>query len=285
MGKKHIPGYHLVLDQVAREIKFLLAVKAPPLNEVRRTILKKLRDKETQMVAMDGERMVGWCNIRPDTRPGTSHVGLLYMGVIKKYRKMGVGAKLLERSLRHAEWVRGFECVQLEVYASNYRAINLYKKYGFTVDGLRKKARKHQGKYEDILLMSKPLKNGMTKKQLKEHLKVFERNLASRNEKLRWQGAVELGEFLKDYPELVWSMVVKYGSKPNEDLRMAVATCLLEHLLEHHFKKYLPKVEKIILSGNRNFRDTFKHCWKYGQAQTPLNSLRWGRLLKNLEKK
>ena len=155
MGKKHIPGYRHVLDQVAREIIFLLAVKAPPLNEVRKAILRKLRDKETQMVAMDGEKMVGWCNIRPDSRPGTSHVGLLYMGVLKKYRKMGVGAKLLDRSLRHAELVRGFESVQLEVYASNFRAINLYKKYGFKVDGLRKKARKHQGKYEDILLMSK----------------------------------------------------------------------------------------------------------------------------------
>ena len=155
MGKKHIPGYHLVLDQVAREIKFLLAVKAPPLNEVRRTILKKLRDKETQMVAMDGEKMVGWCNIRPDTRPGTSHVGHLYMGVLRDYRAKGIGARLLEESLAHAEKARKFESVQLEVYYSNYRAINLYKKYGFKVDGLRKKARKHLGKYEDILLMSK----------------------------------------------------------------------------------------------------------------------------------
>ncbi len=157
---RHIAGYRRCWDRVAREIKWLLVLKAPPLKEVRKTVLQKIKGREIFFLALDGKKVIGWCNIRPDIRTGTGHVGLLYMGVLREYRNRGIGAKLLETSLEHAECVRGFESIQLEVYASNKRAIRLYRNFGFQVDGLRKKARKHKGKYEDILLMSKMLGKG-----------------------------------------------------------------------------------------------------------------------------
>ena len=160
IGRKHIPGYRRVWDQVAREKKWLLALEAPPLREVRKIVLKKISSRETFLLALDGTRAVGWCNIRPDSRTGTDHVGLLYMGVLRGYRGKGIGNRLFEKSLEHAKHDSGFESVQLEVFASNRRAIGLYRKFGFKVDGLRKKARKYKGKYEDILLMSKFFKKG-----------------------------------------------------------------------------------------------------------------------------
>ena len=155
---KYIPGLRQALDQVARETKYLLALKAPSLGEYRKTTLRKLKNKETYFIALDGQKVVGWCNIRPDDRIGTGHIGLLYMGVLKPYRRRGIGKGLLEESLRHAKEVRRYETVQLEVYASNKGAIGLYRKFGFKWDGLRKKARKYKGKYEDIALMSKVLR-------------------------------------------------------------------------------------------------------------------------------
>lgn len=157
--QKHIPGYRLVWDRVAREVKWLLALKAPSLREVRETVLRKIKTKETFLLALDGSKIVGWCNIRPDSRTGTGHVGLLYMGILREYRGKGIGTLLFQKSLEHAECVRGYESVQLEVFASNKRAIQLYRDFGFKVDGIRKKARKYKGKYEDILLMSKMLIN------------------------------------------------------------------------------------------------------------------------------
>jgi ribosomal protein S18 acetylase RimI-like enzyme len=156
--EKHIPGLRRTLDRVAHEVKYLLALKAPPLKEFRKTTLRKIKNRETYFVALDGNQAVGWCNIRPDDRTGTGHIGLLYMGVRREYRRRGIGKGLLEKSLQHAKEVRGFETVQLEVFASNRHAIGLYRKFGFKWDGLRKKARKYGGKYDDIALMSKILK-------------------------------------------------------------------------------------------------------------------------------
>jgi hypothetical protein len=51
----------------------------------------------------------------------------------------------------------------------------------------------------------------------------------------RWQAIIAVSEFIEDHPEPVWSFIVRWGSSPDDDLRMAVATCLLERLLEFHF--------------------------------------------------
>ena len=47
----------------------------------------------------------------------------------------------------------GLEKVELEVYASNRSAKALYEKLGFEVEGIRKRARKLDGAYEDVILM------------------------------------------------------------------------------------------------------------------------------------
>jgi len=45
----------------------------------------------------------------------------------------------------------------------------------------------------------------------------------------RWQAIVAVGEFIEEEPEAVWSFIVRWGASPDEDLRAAIATCLLEH--------------------------------------------------------
>jgi hypothetical protein len=62
----------------------------------------------------------------------------------------------------------------------------------------------------------------------------------------RWQAIITVGEFIKDEPEAVWSFVVRWGASTDEDLRMAIATCVLEHLLEHHFDDFISRVEQAV---------------------------------------
>jgi len=47
----------------------------------------------------------------------------------------------------------------------------------------------------------------------------------------RWQRIVDIGQYIESDPESVWEFVSRWGQHHDEDLRMAVATCLLEHLL------------------------------------------------------
>ena len=60
----------------------------------------------------------------------------------------------------------------------------------------------------------------------------------------RWQAIITVGEYIETEPEALWSFIRRWGSHPQEDLRDAVAACLLEHLLEYHFALYFPQVEK-----------------------------------------
>lgn len=116
-------------------------------------------------------------------------------------------------------------------------------------------------------------------KKISLEIKALEKDLASRDEKKRWKAAADLSDYVEKHPSKLWPLVVKYGSSGNEDLRMAVATCILEHVLQYHFGQYFPKLEKLLLAGNRNLRDTFSSCWKHGQSESKKNSKRWEELL------
>ena len=59
----------------------------------------------------------------------------------------------------------------------------------------------------------------------------------------RWEAMITIGEFLPDDPEPICAFVLRWGSHPNADLQSAVASCLLEHLLELHFAQFFPEVE------------------------------------------
>jgi hypothetical protein len=90
----------------------------------------------------------------------------------------------------------------------------------------------------------------------------------------RWQAIIRIGEYVESYPEPVWRFIRRWGKHAQEDLRTAVATCLLEHLLEFHFETYFPHVEETALADPL-FADTFLQCWQFGQAEKPGNAERF----------
>ena len=95
----------------------------------------------------------------------------------------------------------------------------------------------------------------------------------------RWNAAAELGELVFEAPEQAWSAVLHLGSSPNEDIRAAIATCVLEHLLEHYFDIFFPRLEAAVDAGNEWLADTLRLSWKLGQAQEPSKAARWDALL------
>ena len=48
----------------------------------------------------------------------------------------------------------GLERIELEVFVSNAAAIKLYEKAGFVVEGVKKKGRKLDGEYDDLVEMA-----------------------------------------------------------------------------------------------------------------------------------
>jgi RimJ/RimL family protein N-acetyltransferase len=102
-------------------------------------------------VALDGNDIVGWCDVAPAMFEGLSHVGRLGMGLLPKYRGQGWGKKLLAQAME-AAFIKDIDRVELEVFASNQRAVRLYRSAGFHEEGRKRNGRKIDGRFEDILL-------------------------------------------------------------------------------------------------------------------------------------
>ena len=94
----------------------------------------------------------------------------------------------------------------------------------------------------------------------------------------RWQAMIALARFLPDDPEPICAFILRWGSYRDADLQSAVASCLLEHLLELHFAQFFPEID-VHARANPVFADTFTRCWKFGQADEAPNSARFDALL------
>lgn len=82
----------------------------------------------------------------------TRHVYALGMGILSGYRVVGVGSSLMDFAI---DWARrkGVKKLSLEVFSTNERAISLYRKFGFQVEGVRKAQFFVAGKYVDEVIM------------------------------------------------------------------------------------------------------------------------------------
>jgi hypothetical protein len=98
----------------------------------------------------------------------------------------------------------------------------------------------------------------------------------------RWHAIIAVGEFIETDPEPVWSFVERWGVHPDDDLRSAITTCLLEHLLEFHFDLIFPRMERLARS-NRCFAENVGGCWLFGESELPENAARLHRLVEELQ--
>lgn len=151
--EEYIEGFHRCLDSVARERRHLAFTQAPPFESAREFVLSNIARNVPQLVALRGDEVVGWCDISPMTREGFTHCGTLGMGVRKDFRRLGIGRRLLEQTIGEARRT-GLERIELEVFASNTPAIRLYDQAGFVVEGVKKRGRKLEGEYDDLVQMA-----------------------------------------------------------------------------------------------------------------------------------
>jgi ribosomal protein S18 acetylase RimI-like enzyme len=124
--------------------------EAAPLEETHKSLVVDMAQGKIRLVALDGSKIVGWYQIKSGNSEGYTLVGRLQMGVQNEYRGQGIGTALLGQALEEAR-CRGLERVELGVYVSNLTAIHLHEKYKFEIEGLKKRARKIDGSYDDII--------------------------------------------------------------------------------------------------------------------------------------
>lgn len=116
-------------------------------------------EREAQVVALDGSRVVGHVYVQREAHPVTRHVATLGIAVSADRRGLGIGKALMAEAFRWARSV-GVEKIMLSVYPHNRAAISLYRRFGFVEEGrLVGHSRKSTG-YEDEILMSAWVEEG-----------------------------------------------------------------------------------------------------------------------------
>lgn len=150
---EHAESLHAAIDGVAKEVPYLGITAAPPLDWFIDQVSQQSQSGNPFFVALVEQEVVGWCSAIPIQVISMQYTGQLYMGVLHGWRGHSVGESLLRTTLRRA-WGNGLCRVELEVCRSNTHAIRLYKKIGFVLEGVKRKAFHATQEFDDLLCMA-----------------------------------------------------------------------------------------------------------------------------------
>jgi L-phenylalanine/L-methionine N-acetyltransferase len=112
-------------------------------------------DTHYALVATVGSELVGNIGVHRQTRPRRAHVGEIGMGVRDSWQGKGVGTALMRAALDLADNWLGLKRVELTVYTDNERAIALYQKFGFEIEGTHRAYSLRDGVYVDAHAMAR----------------------------------------------------------------------------------------------------------------------------------
>lgn len=150
--EKHVVSLNACFGDVAAERKYMARFERVPVAMTSEFVRGMLERDDVLLLAVDGERVVGWCDIASNERPVLAHVGVLGIGVHAAYRGQGLGKRLLAAALDKA-FAGGVLRVELEVFATNPRAIALYEQVGFVHEGTRRQCARLDAGFVDIHVM------------------------------------------------------------------------------------------------------------------------------------
>lgn len=149
-----------IQSEVLAEEDFLITT----LEEFQQTIgerkkwiqAKLANERELILIAQYQEKIVGWLVFQSPNRKRLAHTGSFGMMILKEYRGLGIGKRLLEKLLKWAELNPYIEKISLGVFSTNESAIALYKKMGFVEEGRKiNEIKLNEKQYIDDVLMYK----------------------------------------------------------------------------------------------------------------------------------
>ncbi|WP_208559207.1 GNAT family N-acetyltransferase [Marinilactibacillus kalidii] len=107
------------------------------------------------IVALLGEEIIGMATIHAVDKPKIKHIGELGIVVDKTYWGFKIGTELLKEVMHWADESEVIERIELKVQQRNERAIHLYEKYGFELEGIMQKGVRDNGEFLPVCMMAK----------------------------------------------------------------------------------------------------------------------------------
>ena len=111
--------------------------------------------KTCRLVAVNGNQVVGFAVLsQVSKREAYKGVAEVTIYIAESHRGQGIGKLLLDALISESE-NEGFWTLQAGIFSSNHASIELHKKCGFRIVGLREKIGKRNGIWYDNVLMER----------------------------------------------------------------------------------------------------------------------------------
>ncbi len=118
--------------------------------------IKRLSDSPNSLflLAEHNGQIVGAMDLQGMRHPQCVHVGYVGISVCKDHRGKGIGNAMFDALFQRAPQL-GVARLELEVFANNPRAIVMYERLGFQIDGFRPGIVRVGEEFVDVVLMSR----------------------------------------------------------------------------------------------------------------------------------
>ncbi|MCX3066814.1 GNAT family N-acetyltransferase [Cetobacterium somerae] len=105
------------------------------------------------VLALVNSKIIGIGTISSSKRKKSEHVGILGIVVSQNYFNNGIGSRIIKYLIDWCKTNKITTKVSLSVRKDNLKAVALYEKFGFSIEGVLKNETLIDGKYFDILAM------------------------------------------------------------------------------------------------------------------------------------
>jgi L-amino acid N-acyltransferase YncA len=144
------PAVKAIFEQGIAGGNATFEAEAPSWEDWDRTHLEGHR-----LVALQGGEVVGWAALSSvSERCCYAGVGEDSVYVADEAQGRGVGRALLEDLLARAE-ADGFWTIQAGIFPENKASVELHKRFGFRVVGVRERLGRQRGVWRDVVLMER----------------------------------------------------------------------------------------------------------------------------------
>ncbi|HEU4553299.1 MAG TPA: GNAT family protein [Chitinophaga sp.] len=158
------PALLACFRQMTKETDFLLytAVEAQAMTvESEQAFIRSFGDNSRHLLllAETGGEIVGSVTVRQSSFYKQRHLGEFGIAIKHAYWNMGIGRRLMTAVMRWAAHHPEITVLYFSVMATNERAIQLYRNFGFTEHGRQPRGiYQPDGTYADLVLMTRYVK-------------------------------------------------------------------------------------------------------------------------------